>query len=177
MLYSQLAITPLTHGLQFLHWKKSAWPNWYWFFRQPHTVSCFRVHGVSSICCNSEEKNEKWLYQPHLQLRPLLRQQVLLAPNLHTGKKKRTKAAKSISDCSNFASLIPVVPESLPLRCPCTHSVTFFPGLLTHLATPSRPSPTNTTHVSQDPQITHLHGTVYTGSIFSWCCQQLWTCH
>lgn len=132
-LYSQLVIIPLAHELQFLHWKKSASPNWYWFFRQPHTVSCFWVHGVFSICCNSEERNEKWLYHPYLQLRPLLWQQVLLALNLPTGEKKKkkqaTKAANSISDCSNFANLIPAVSGSLPLHCPLYPLSHFFSRL------------------------------------------------
>ena len=61
--YSQLAIIPLTQELQFLHWKRSDRPIWYWFFRQPHTVSCFGVQGDSTICWNSEERKENWLFQ------------------------------------------------------------------------------------------------------------------
>lgn len=180
-LYSQLVIIPLAHELQFLHWKKSASPNWYWFFRQPHTVSCFWVHGVFSICCNSEERNEKWLYHPYLQLRPLLWQQVLLALNLPTGEKKKKNKQQRLQTASQTVVILQILSllslDPFPYTVPCTHSATFFPGLLTHLAIPSRLSPTTTTHFPQGPRITHLYGTVYTGSIFPWCCQQLWMCH
>lgn len=63
--YSQLAIIPSAHELQFLHWKNSDSESiWYWFFWQPHTVSCCGVQGVSTICWSSEERKEKLLLQP-----------------------------------------------------------------------------------------------------------------
>lgn len=148
MPYSQLAIIPLTHELQFLHWKRSDRPIWYWFFRQPHTVSCFGVQGVSTICWNSEERKSDYsnLF-PYLQLRAPLWWQVLLFPNLPRERPKRP--ANCVSDCSNLVTRIPAVPNPFPYTVHLPIQLLTFPSFLAHLAILSSLPPATTTHFPQ----------------------------